>query len=106
MRERIESSEQKTFEEEKSELSKTVKEYVTDSESILNDYTQAMADLRATKEDRDNLQQMYTKTSQELNQQRERSRLLEVQRKEVQDKLSHMDEQVCARFEFLIQTVG
>ena len=93
--EKVQLSELKRkIEGEKTQLDKTVKEYRTESESILNDYTQAMADLRVTKEDRENLQQMYTRTSQELNQQRERSRLLEIQRKEVQDKLSHMDEQV------------
>ena len=79
---------------EKLNLDKTVKEYRTESESILNDYTQAMADLRATKDDRDTLQQMCTKISQELNHQKERSQLLETQRKDDQDKLSHMDEQV------------
>ena len=88
------SEQKRKIEGEKSQLDKTVKDYRAESESILNDYTQAMADLRVAKEDRDNLQQMYTRSSQELNHQRERSRLLEVQRKEVQDKLSHMDEQV------------
>ena len=84
----------KKIEGEKAHLDKTVKEYRAESESILNDYTQAMDDLRATKGDRDHLQQLYTKCSQDLNEQIERSRLLEIQRKEVQEKLGHMDEQV------------
>ena len=84
----------KRIEGEKNQLDKTVKEYRTESESILTDYTQAMAELRQTKENKENLQQMFTKTTQELGQSRERSRLLEMQRKEVQDKLSHMDAQV------------
>ena len=82
------------IEGEKNQLDKTVKEYRTESESILTDYTQAMAELRQIKDDKENLQQMFTKTTQELGQSRERSRLLEMQRKEVQDKLSHMDAQV------------
>ena len=53
-----------------------------------------MAELRQTKDEKENLQQMLEKSNQELNQQRERSRLLEVQRKEDQDQLSHMDAQV------------
>lgn len=85
------------IEGEKNQLEKTVKEYRTESESILTDYTQAMAELRQTKDEKENLQQVFTKTTHDLNQQRERSRLLEVQRKEVQDKLSHMDAQVGRR---------
>lgn len=79
---------------EKSQLEKTIKEYRNESESILTDYTQVMAELRQIKDEKENLQQMLTKSAQELNQQRERSRLLEIQRKEVQDKLSRLDSQV------------
>ena len=43
-----------------------------------------MADLQRTKDEKENLQQMFTKTSQELTHQRE----------EFQDKLAHMDVQV------------
>ena len=60
-------------------------------ESILDDYTEAMAELQQTKDEKENLEHMFTKTTQELGQSRERSRLLEMQRKEVQDRLSHMD---------------
>ena len=84
----------KKIEGEKLHLDKTVKEYRAESESILTDYTQAMTELRSIKSEKENIQQMFTKCNQDLTQQRERSRLLETQRKEVQDKLSHMDEQV------------
>ena len=87
------------IEGDKNQLEKTVKEYRTESESILTDYTQAMAELRQTKDEKENLQQMFTKSTQELSQQRERSRLLEGQRKEVQDKLTHMDAQVGGMWE-------
>ena len=50
---------------------KTIKEYRIELESILDDYTETLADL-------ENLQQRLTKTTHELNQLRERSRLLEI----------------------------
>ena len=92
----------KTIEVEKANLDKTVAEYCTVSESILNDYTQAMDELRGTKGERDQLQQLYTKCNRELNKQIERSRLLKDQRKEVQDQLGRMDEQVRR----LLETIG
>ena len=98
--ERVQLTEvKKKIEGDKNQLEKMVKEYRTESESILTDYTQAMAELRQTKDEKENLQQMFTMSNQELSQQRERSRLLEGQRKEVQDKLTHMDAQVGGMWE-------
>ena len=68
----------------KSVVEKTVEEYRTESKSILNDYSEAMTELRFIKREKENLQQMLTRTSQELTHQRE----------ELQDKLAHMDAQV------------
>ena len=73
---------------------KAIREYRMASEDILTDYTEAVAELHQTKDEKEKLQQMYTKTTQELNQQRERARLLEVQRKKIQNRLSYMDAQV------------
>ena len=82
------------IEGEKVHLDKTVNEYRKETESILNDYTQAMVELRAAKEEKESIQQLCNRATQELSQQKERSKLLEGQRKDAQDKLSHMDEQV------------
>ena len=70
---------------------KRVKEYCTELESILDEYAEATAELQRTKKEKENLQQILIKSAQTLNQQRE---LLEMQRNEVQDKLSHMTIQV------------
>ena len=88
------SEQKQKIEGEKVQLDKTVKEYRMESESILNDYTQAMAELRSAKEEKDRLHQVCTRVTQDLSQQKERSKLLEGQRKDAQEKVSHMDEQV------------
>lgn len=80
---------------EKKQLDMVVKEYRTESEAILNDYTKATAELEQTKDEKDKLQQLLTKRNQELNQQRERCTQLEKLQKELQDKVLYMDEQVC-----------
>ena len=50
----------------------------------MDDYTDAMAELQQTKDEKENLQQMLTKTTQELSQ----------QRKNMQDGFSFREQQV------------
>lgn len=88
---------------EKKQLDMTVKEYRTESESILNDYAQAMAELRQTNDEKNKLQQMFTKCDQDLHQQRERCKQLETLQTELQSRITYMDEQVYHR-KFSCQT--
>lgn len=85
------------IEGEKSQLEKTIKGYRTETQSMLDDYTQACSQLQELREEKKNVQEAFAKCNQELSHHRERSRLLEVQRKEVQEQLLHMDEQVGER---------
>lgn len=80
---------------EKKQLDMAIKEYRTESGAILNDYAKAVAELKQTKDENDELQQLLTKCNQELNQQRERCIHLEKLEKELRDKILYMSEQVC-----------
>lgn len=79
---------------EKKQLNVTVEEYRTESESLLNEYTQAVSELRQTNDEKNKLQQMFTKCDQDLHQQRERCKQLETLQMDLQSRIAYMDEQV------------
>lgn len=79
---------------EKEDLQSTCEEFRKESESILLDYNSCAQRLKVTQEDAARWTAQHQKDSSELNRQRDRIGLLEQSRKEQDEKLTHMDQQV------------
>ena len=79
---------------EKEDLQVTCEEFRKESESILMDYNSCAQRLKVAQEEVVRWTAQHQKDSAELNRQRDRVGLLEQSRKEQDEKLTHMDQQV------------
>ncbi len=79
---------------ERDELRTMGEEFRKESESILSDYHVCAQRLKTSQEETSRWTSQHQKTMTEMDRQKERVGLLEEQRRELEEKLSHMDQQV------------
>ena len=81
---------------EKEDLQNTCEDFRRESESILRDYNSCAQRLKSAQEEAARWSAQHQKVIIELNRQTERTGLLESTRKQLKEKLDHMDQQVSA----------